>query len=99
MMVNGLGNKCCLGFFAMANGATCKLLNGTVDPSDVLYSHPRAVKLKERFGKLLVRGDHNSALCRKMMLLNDNNSLSEPMRETKLTKLFAKLGWKPKFID
>lgn len=99
-MLNDEGNKCCLGFFAAANGATNSTLLGEPEPEDVTDHHPRAKSLRKKLAGLLRKTTgRNNAICIRMMELNDSEVTEDSSRETKLTKMFAKLGWKPKFID
>lgn len=99
MMLNYQGNKCCLGFFAMSNGAKPDTLRNQPGPRHVAEDHPKALKLRDRLSGLLLKRGGNNRLCRQIMILNDDCAVKEGDRETKLTKMFAKIGWKPKFVD
>lgn len=107
-LLNEKGAMCCLGFFSRKLGATPKQIRDVPAPHCLVQKFivddnaPLAKKWKRLF-KGLVVGKLNrltrTNLADKMMPLNDNEEVSELEREKGLTKMFAKLGWKPKFID
>lgn len=97
-LLNYDGNMCCLGWFAKANGATDEQMEGVSSPCYFPMSKSVDKKLQQALAPL-VRGISDSRLCVQMINSNDNEDHSESFREAELTKLFAEIGWEPKFEE
>jgi hypothetical protein len=100
---------CCLGFYAEACGLDRKTIRSIATPLnavkvtvgdesavDVNYNHV-VRKSDVEWKTKLVNSSGNTATCRAMMEVNDNEGITDKVRETKLTALFKKLGIKVKF--
>lgn len=108
MLLNDAGAMCCLGFFSKKLGATKGQLFDVPAPHCLVRKLVDEGKSKAgRKWKGLLRGlvkgrlDYvePTALAEDIMPTNDIASIDETSRERRLTEMFAKLGWKPKFID
>lgn len=97
---------CCLGFFALKQGLERDEIRDVGQPDGVFMERVlpplRAPWIKRRL-KGLVTGKVSwpkaTRLCTDLMRVNDDETLSDAERESRLTRLFAKLGWKPRFVD
>lgn len=79
------GLKCCLGFRALKSGFKAREVMRIRVPEHI-------EKNTERWGKLLKPDGANSAICDKIININDDPDLKREVREARLTKLFAKVG-------
>lgn len=97
---------CCLGFFALKQGLTRKEILHVGQPDGVFTEKclpaERASWVKRKFQGLVigkVTDPRATRVCNKLMRVNDDTYISDTERESKLTRLFAKIGWKPRFIN
>lgn len=105
------GNRmCCLGFYAEACGLDRKVIRNIATPSNavkVTKGEPTAVDREYREvsrksdvvwkTKLVNISGDDSITCGRMMSVNDDEDITDEVRETKLTALFKALGIKVKF--
>ena len=92
------GTMCCLGFFGKKNGATDEEIVGWGMPTTaVIYGAPKGA-----FPGIVRRNNDECMMTQvgeKCIEVNDRGDISDDVRESRLTKLFAKIGWKPRFIN
>ena len=93
-LLNGQGNMCCLGF-AICQISKCipiKQLKGAGYPDEVFK--------RESFLTVMDDGDvADNALTTKAASINDDTSISDTVRERRLTKLFRQHNIIVKFVD
>lgn len=100
-LLNDAGNMCCLGHISKQCGAKLNTFYGM--PEDLaidVHSKPYAL-LKDFLISIDVtarRDFYNNDLAGKAAIINDSRKTSDKQREAKLTKLFAKAGYKLKFV-
>lgn len=82
---------CCLGFLGLA----CGLKKAQILDADSPETVDRS--LWDKWSKGMITRGINSALCQEMMDTNDTMDLEEEFRETKLKKLFKRIGYKVEF--
>lgn len=99
MLLNSKGAMCCLGFYAKKLGATEGIMDTTAPHCLVGNLRPRRRKTwRERFKGLVKKGDQPTSLANELMTTNDDEFLySERDRESRIVRLFLKLGVKVKF--
>lgn len=85
------GKMCCLGFLGLA----CGLKKAQILDADSPETVDRS--LWDKWSKGMITRGINSALCQEMMDTNDTMDLEEEFRETKLKKLFKRIGYKVEF--
>lgn len=85
---NGL--RCCLGFMSLACGAKVKDIIG--------ISMPQALPPRVKLIEPELRNPDGDSMPYDAADLNDDEGITEEVREAKLTKLFAKHGWEVKFV-
>lgn len=85
------GQRCCLGFIAVACGVPLAQCKDRGNPSDLDY-RPAIAPLASEVGR-------NSDLSEKAILINDNADISDKKREQRLLKLFADSPYELKFVD
>ncbi len=94
---------CCLGFYSLKVGATRGEICEKADPQDLLGSitTERAAELRSKFSGLARRnGQHlNTKICNRLMVINDDAVMEDAQREGKLKKLFARIGWRVRFVS
>lgn len=83
---------CCLGFFALACGLGRAGLSDVKEPLD-LTSRRRTVWSKK--APWLFDGDSDIG---RLMSSNDNAGIKAHTRERRIAKIFAKHGWRVKFV-
>lgn len=107
-LLNKSNKMCCLGFYALACGLDKNVIRDITSPmaavnlSNGKYSediHGQEVKRKSSkiWKTKLVPKKDNSAICRKLMIINDNKLITDEKREVKITRLFEKIGIQVKF--
>lgn len=89
---------CCLGFLALAAGASRQDISGHLDP--VLLAEWSGEKPLVMDKLVTARHENYShtSICYLLMRINDDVILSEEQREEQLTEQFAKIGVKVKFV-
>lgn len=95
-LLNGENNKkCCLGFLAMASGATEEEIcfRGKPMPNDGV-KWPAALFSNSNPGS-----EKQSDICFSLMKCNDMAGFSETEREKILTKIFASINIEVEFVD
>jgi len=104
-LLDDKGRMCCLGFFGRARGLRPKEIRNVGTPSGVCeYDDKAVVKI---FGPLVVLQEYkesegyveDSDLADHLMTANDDEDISDKSRETKIKKLFAKIGVKVTFVE
>lgn len=102
-LLNRNNKQCCLGFYALACGLSEASIKGQNTPNDVICNTEScSCKSNIQWKTKLIDSDIdsdkvNSQICQTLMEVNDEIELSDEERETKLTKLFKKIGIKVKF--
>jgi hypothetical protein len=106
-LLNNANRMCCLGFYALACGLDKKVIRNIPDPSHaVKLTEGEAVqdineksvtrKSDVRWStKLINKNDiyhDNTYHCYDLMSVNDDDEITEEVRENELTKLFKKIG-------
>lgn len=89
-LLNGEGRKCCLGFAMLKAGASESEILGRLLPSyvkDIIQS------------QFIAEVDSSSKLSLEAATINDDNSITNQVREEKLIDLFSAAGIKVNFID
>lgn len=87
------GKMCCLGFYAIAKGATPDQIREVTSPMALAHG---GVVLTD-----LLVGDyyHNTLTCNDLMRANDNCVDNEAERERSLTELFKRINVNVTFIN
>lgn len=90
---------CCLGFYALKQGVDKDILTDIGEPHDLpdeerLLVLPLLKEVASGTGKRV----GNSFVCDKLINANDSQRISEEVRESRITKWFAKIKVKVKFI-
>lgn len=91
--------KCCLGFYAQACGFKGKMLDESSEPADI-----------NNYGKawdtfLVKKSNHafsnhmSSMAATSLILINDDDKITEAARERKISTIFARRNIKVKFED
>lgn len=109
-LLNNAGNRCCLGFYASACGVEDKQMRNLLSPGS-LVELAKTGSTYDKFDRSVSRDVNewktkltrsssvdNSETCMKMMQVNDEEKITEEVREKKLTALFASIGIKIKFV-
>lgn len=98
-LLNRNNKQCCLGFYALACGLNEASIKERKTPSEVVCNTEScSCKSNTQWKTKLISSDKvNSQICQILMKVNDAIKLSDEERETKLTKLFKKIGIKVKF--
>lgn len=95
MLRNYQGKQCCLGFDAIARGATPRQILLASSPSTLCAYTP---SLKRNLRGLIVKDlafqARNSMVCIILMQTNDDDAITDAKREKKLKKLGKKAGIK-----
>lgn len=100
-LLHGNGEKCCVGFQALAHGLTedeirycpdLAHLNGT---PKMKLSGPLAVMVRLNTWN----ENYNSCLAGEIYEVNDDQRITDELREQKLKVLFAKVGDEVEFMD
>jgi hypothetical protein len=102
-LLNDDGNMCCLGFACRASGLAAKTIKGIGLPGDLPDESLDPVRMAKKLGKLVKRTTTDGiysdgryvddAVC-----TNDDNNISESMREYRLKPILKKLGFSVKFV-
>jgi hypothetical protein len=94
------GSLCCLGFYGLALGVPKKdMLNHGVPGQVACYRHqPEAAWLLDGDGDPAVVGASHPVLAQKLMTANDDLSLSQGERESKIKAGFALAGITVTFV-
>jgi hypothetical protein len=105
------GKMCCLGFYAKQSGLSKKDIESMPSPGSVIqllngdevYTNAevicRPAKPIKWNTKLIWRGQKcNSKTCDALMDANDDEDITDEVREKNLTSLFKKIGITVKFI-
>jgi len=87
---------CCLGILALKQGCSVREIQGNGSPADLTDKRSEK-EVRAAFPKMISRSGEDSAVAEEMMSVNDNTGISETDRETRLAKLFGKIGIKIKF--
>jgi hypothetical protein len=95
------GKLCCLGFYALSCGLRKQDIKDASSPSYLVNNTYKLWETKLVRDTTINPRYLNSVdvfACENLMRTNDSELLSDKQRETQLTKQFAKLGIKVKFI-
>lgn len=83
------GKMCCLGFFALSQGAAPEDIQDKRTPENIQHD----------WTKPLVTAQHiNTAICDSLMIVNDSTGYGES-REQMLKEMFARIGVEVEFVD
>lgn len=97
-LLNSQGNMCCLGFYSKACGFTKENIQHIIAPDriPVMQNYSEAIKFKS---KLIKYRDYpnTTKICDDLMDINDDQYITDKVREEKLTKKFSKMGVKVTF--
>lgn len=104
MLLKSDGKKCCLGFYALALGATEDQIRGQFCPNDVAteVAWPSGFvipPLNTSIGGHVTTRYSNSGNACDLIFINDHSTLTEKDREAQLTEEFAKIGVEVEFVD
>jgi hypothetical protein len=93
------GQMCCLGMLCRANGFSPKDIMAVRDPLGVVIKLPENKQWNTRLIQKKKNNvcTTNSNVCEEMMHTNDDHSITDTVREKRLTKLFAEIDVKVKF--
>jgi hypothetical protein len=99
MLLNtGNGRMCCIGFYMLACGATEAQIEDTSTPCDMwLNEIPSEARWLVNTIEVPLRND--SSACTRLVTQNDNQVVTESVREQGITEEFAKHGVEVEFID
>jgi len=82
---------CCLGFDALNEGLEESEIRDVYSANDVKVKI-NGITYKNQWWR-------GTKICRDLETVNDDTGISEDKRETKITKLFAKIGREVEFIN
>ncbi len=91
--------QCCLGFYMRDLGFPLAEINGRGTPSDVVTHLFEDSDCRVPVPGLVKKDNRDTTLCCKLINVNDSDKITDEVREAKITKLFAKMGVKVKFVD
>lgn len=99
MLLNSKGNMCCLGFACRVVGIPANKLKGIGTPQTVTGVKALTGKLGKMveapsYAKSIVNSDDTDAA----VGVNDDDKISDKMREYKLKPILKKLGFAAKFV-
>jgi hypothetical protein len=105
-LLNDDGNMCCLGFACKVLGFKDSTVKNHGVPSDLVNSAGSGSAQRHRglrAGKLVESGSadegwYDTAPVDKALTINDDNTISDKMREYRLTPILRKLGFKVRFV-
>ncbi len=104
-LLNDQGNMCCLGFACRASGVAAKTLDGYGFPEDLASEVKQPERLGKKLGKLVevtreenIVTFNNTAGVVQAQGVNDDDTISEKMREYKLKPILKKLGFDVTFV-
>jgi hypothetical protein len=92
-LLNREGLKCCLGFDALAAGVPRELIQDRVDPESLVGICTVGNYIETRTTLFNSGERKNSADVVDAIVINDDNTLTDAQRETKLIPVLKRLGW------
>lgn len=88
------GRKCCLGFYALQAGYTLDEIGGNRTPGQL----HRSTK-KDLFNSGLVNEEtFSTPVADALMMINDDMTITDKVREQRLTEKFASIGVEVEFV-
>ena len=93
-LLNKDGNMCCLGFACRAAGFSAKAIKGHGEPQDLRDASGQPTRVAKKLGALVVC---NGQFVEDAISINDNDRISDKMREHKLKPILKRLGFAVKF--
>jgi len=88
------GQKCCLGFYALAKGINKKHILDVSSPGEMLPRKSGGNMIPE-----LSDSGGDNAFCTELMMINDDEKLSDKVREKRLKQVFKTLGVVAEFYN
>lgn len=102
MLLNEQKAMCCLGFLSKKLGTPTGVLRNCASPDDIdiYYEGKSPDEVYRRFKGLVKKSGvyRNTKTTNSLMNENDDTSIDEATRERKITSLFHRIGWHPKFV-
>lgn len=96
------GKMCCLGFLALACGATESDILGSRAPSNrgSMINWPKEILYSiQGRGAIINESCYDSPECVRLMNTNDSNGTDDATKEASLTKIFQDIGIEVTFED
>jgi hypothetical protein len=96
-LLNDDGNMCCLGFACRARGFRAENIKDIGTPSSLEGGGSRVTRM-EKLGPMVTSEFNNSDETDHAVSINDNQRISDKMREYRLKPILKKLGFAAKFV-
>ena len=101
MLLNTESNMCCLGFACRALGVSAKTIKQVAMPDSLANRAAQPSYTAKKLGRLVVSEDEgygNSNPTDDAQSINDDEDISDKMREFRLKPILQKLGFAVKFV-